>query len=156
MKGINILRMRNTVGGGAAPLSTQWRVQIREVIGVNNVPIAREVEMRGAIGGSDLCTGGTAAASHQVVGGEPEDAFDDNTTTFWQSSIKVTTPQWLSYTFLSAVTIVQISWQIHTSTNDGIEDFDIQYWDGASWVTYWSIDNATWSSSDQVQVFAKP
>lgn len=72
-----------------------------------------EVEMRDVVGGTDLCTGGTAIYSSQydaIVGGTGfagVNAFDDTTSTRWRST-DADTSAWIGYDFASPVSIVQI------------------------------------------------
>ena len=66
-------------------------------------------EMRSAIGGPNVATGGTASASSQLSGTTgAENAFDGNTNTRWESASDAA-PNWLMYQFAAPVDIVELA-----------------------------------------------
>lgn len=130
----------------SAPSATNWRINITANGGTGNYSIA-ELEMRSSAGGADQCTGGTASASSTLSTNVASNAFaNDGTTTYWVSSNTVGS-QWLEYDFASPQTIVEIAMTSRSdlsSTKTAImldtpQAFDVQYYNGSTWVTYWSV-----------------
>lgn len=134
---------------GAGPTSTRWRILIETTQVLSAWPIAREIELKGVAGGPDLATGGTATANV----GTAANAFDDNSTTFWQGN--ASRPAWVEYA--KAVPwgpIEQVTWH-NSAMNDGIVTGKVQWWDGAAWQTYWSFTFPTWTANDQLQTITR-
>lgn len=88
-----------------------------------------EAEMRGAIGGPDLCSGGTASASS----GTAANAFDNSNSTVWSSAAGRGLHR-LAYQFASAVEVVEVAVRTGTSPNY-LPPFAVLAWsdDGAAW-----------------------
>jgi hypothetical protein len=132
-----------TVGSGAAaaPLSSKWRINItlnNSEGGLNPCSIA-ELEMRATAGGADQCNGGTASASNVNGTNSADKAFaNDGTTTFWSTTNAA--PQWLEYDFAAPVTVYELSITARSAGNhrEAPATFDVQYFDGSTWRTYWS------------------
>lgn len=129
-------------------ISNRWRLYMTAKPTAGSYMSACEVEMRNTPGGPNLASGGTATAStFQTTGGgvpsggwTPAMAFDGVKTSAsaWTAS-SATAPQWLEYAFTSPVTIEEVT--LYTKHNDPggtPSSFDVQYYDGTTWVTYWS------------------
>lgn len=134
-----------TGGAAADPTSTRWRLYITRlgdgVSPASATLYTSEVEMFAAIGNAtDLCTGGTASASSVSGAQAAANAFDDNTSTYWQTN--VIGPHWLEYTFAGAVSVKEVSVRNYLSGNSTIRDFELQYWNGTAWVTTFTIIGA--------------
>lgn len=133
------------VAGGGGPTSTQWRLNITARYTSANWTSIKDMEFRSTIGGSNIATGGTASASHNNSGANPaSNAFDGNAATQWQTGT-ATLPNWIQYTFATAVTVEQVS-ITQFALGDNPITFDVQYWDGSFWVTYWSVFGTGWNS----------
>lgn len=140
-----IVQPSRFAAAGGAGLSTQWRLNITAKYTSGNWTSIKDMEMRGVAGGANLATGGVASASVNNGGANPaSNAFDGNAATQWQTGT-ATVPQWIQYTFATAVTIEQVS-ITQASLGDNPTAFDVQYWDGAAWVTYWSVSGIGWNS----------
>lgn len=128
------------------PSSTKWRINITATDSVSGdglgSPTIAEMEMRGSIGGADLCTGGTASASSDDGSNPAAGAFANNADgTIWVAGGLA--PQWLEYDFTTAKTIEQVSITSYYGADAPLA-FDVQYWDGAAWQTYWSDSTQSW------------
>lgn len=129
-------------------LSNRWRLYMTAKPTAGSYMSACEVEMRATPGGPNLASGGIATAStFQATGGgvpsggwTPAMAFDGVKTSAsaWTAS-SATAPQWLEYAFTSPVTIEEVT--LYTKHNDPggtPSSFDVQYYNGTTWVTHWS------------------
>lgn len=131
------------------PSSTKWRVYIYEFNG-GFVPGIAEIEMHTSVGGSDVCTGGTATASHTFGGYVAANAFDDDDSTFWDANVNTAT--WVQYEFGSAQDIVEFSITCPPSSNqyDVPASFELQYYDGSDWIaTIWRAAEWGWSAGEK-------
>jgi hypothetical protein len=139
--------------GGSGP-SSKWRLNITSVHLAGRFPGMAEIEMRGSVGGTDQCSGGTALASSSSTN-TPDKAFDNNTSTGWDSGSS-TLPAWIEYDFASIVDVLQLA-ITPSNVNGTPQSFDVQYYDTgtSSWTTYWSEDTFLVSSSPQL-IFSKP
>lgn len=133
-----------------------WRVS-RRASGDNNWANFAEFEMRTSSGGADQTGSGTAISSGGNAG-NPGNAFDNNTGTFWQiSGAAAVAASWLGYDFGSGndKEIVEIA--LTPLSGFGLRafsEFDVQYSDDAStWTTDWSC-SYTWTNAQKV--FTKP
>ena len=113
-----------------------WRLNIAEVDGGTLISIA-EIEMRIAIAGANVATGGTATASAQQVGSEASKAFDANNATNWLITAAVK-QGWIQYQFATAQDIIEhtITAPAATMTN-APKNHTIQ----------WSDDNLNWTTT---------
>lgn len=123
--------------------STQWRLNITaNVGGASYTARVYELILRTAASGAQAAVGGTASASSASL--PASNAFDGSATSAWSAGATptVAAPQWLQYTFASSVAIVEYAILENTSnsTTAAIKDFQLQYFDGSSWVT---IDTRT-------------
>lgn len=145
-------------GGGPPPTSTQWRLNLTAKQSAGAWYGPAEVQFRGVAGGPDLATGGTADASafYAFEGGfPPSNAFDDNTSTRWLTG-NTGPNHWLRYTKATAYSVVEVVLTAASSGGDMPTAFDVQFWDGSAWVTYYSVTTpATWVSGE-TRVFTKP
>lgn len=135
--------------GSPPPSSTQWRLNFTAQQDATKPVATYEVEMRATSGGADQCNGGTASASSSF-GGAASAAFDnDFSTTSWIASSN-SMPQWLQYTFPSAVSVAELSITGQVLSNGSAPiAFDLQYWDGAAWQTARSFTSpATWTNRE--------
>jgi hypothetical protein len=136
------------------PSSTKWRIYVNATQGGSATAI-NEIEMRSSIGGSNLCSGGTATASANIGAPyAPGSAFDGNTSTYWYSG--GSGAQWIQYEFGSAQDIVEFLVRAPGAGGDAISaprDFDLQYWNGSSWVTTISREFEGFAAN-QVRVYS--
>lgn len=84
-----------------------WALSMLARPGSGNGVGVSEIEMRGSVGGADLCVGGTASGVSNF-GHVPANAFDNNNTTIWHNA--GTGGLWarLAYQFLTDVDVVEI------------------------------------------------
>ena len=96
------------------------------------------LEMRGSVGGADLCSGGTATASSTYGGQSPALAFDGNNSTYWESaSHGAGGSAWIQYQFASPVDVLEIA-VLPSASYPNEYPFTISLqWsdDGSSWTT---------------------
>ena len=116
-----------------------WRVYVPATTGAGLVSCA-ELELHATVGGANIATGGTAAASSVNTGKPASNCFDGSTSTYWESNVAI--PQWISYDLTAGApnTVEEIKW---TSRNDASTenptDIVIQYSDdNTNWTTKWS------------------
>jgi hypothetical protein len=64
-------------------------------------------------------------------------------------------PQWLEYDFASNVDVQQIA-LTPANLGDTPSAFSVQYWDGATWQTYWSEASYLVTSGANQLLFSKP
>ena len=140
------------------PSSTRWRIYITAINGGAEVGIA-DVTMRSSVGGSDLCSGGTPAASSFYDASYAADkAFDGNSYTNWNAS-SASVPAWLEYQFAGAVSIVEYSIKAPAGGAYGAgpaktpKDFSLQYFDGSGWVDADSQTNETSWAAGEVRTY---
>jgi hypothetical protein len=129
---IDALRMRNPAAAG----HTHWRLFMTNNYGGAGFTLG-EIEMRGVVGGPDLCTGGTPTVSDTSAGNAAADMFDNSIANFnyWDAA---STNQWAAYQFPSPVDIVEIAIAQTGSATDPLgrapKDCIVQYSDdGVSW-----------------------
>lgn len=91
-----------------------------------------EVEMAATAGGADQCSGGTASAN----AGTANNAFDNNTGTFWDGGNDNVHQSWVRYNFGSATTVEEIRITAASGAN----------WANAPWgfTVRGSNDGSTW------------
>ena len=135
-----------------------WRLNITAV---NDVFTSiAELEFRATPGGADQANGGTATASSWFdgVASPPSKAFDNNAGvgSSWLTLLADTPPQWISYHFLTPVSVQQISITVYTGSW-APKSWDIQYSaDGVSWTTAWSVADQTGWTNNSTRVFTAP
>ena len=116
-----------------------WRIYItRSTSGADNLISLYEVEMRGAIGGADQCTGGTASAAHATA--SAGNLFDNNTGTYWVNG-GPSADTWLKYDFSGGDVDVREIQLLPRYSSQSPEDFKLQYSDDDSGWT----DACAWS-----------
>ena len=139
---------------GEPVFSDKWRVYIT-LSGWLGDPSFSEVEMREVIGGANACIGGTASASsYGDVSTTAAEAFDNDTATLWQSdgTDMDDGSAWLQYDFAAPVAVVELEVAARSGifSNQTPKDFELQYWDGAQWVTTIEVTSATsWDSLER-------
>jgi hypothetical protein len=146
----NAALMCGQASGGLAPgYSTQWRVFIYTSLSGTAFASISELELRGSVGGANLATGGTPSADsfNSSTGGFVANAFDGNSSTFWQSSAA---SGWLQYTTASPITVNEVAITVGSAvTNGGPAWFDVQYYDGATWITKFTGYTTSWATTTQ-------
>jgi uncharacterized protein YjdB len=94
-------------------------------------------------GGTNIAPNATVTASTTDVGNgySTAKAVDGITTDWegWASTVGV--PQWLQLTWSSSQSINKVD--LYTTTNYFLKDYDVQYWDGSTWVNAASVRNNT-------------
>lgn len=141
----------------AAPVGyNKWRLLISANNNNGGACALIELELRGVIGGSDLTdptTALTAATSSSFLSGnEPYKAFDNQLNTGWAVSMDGGA-QWLEYDFALPVNIVEYAITPLGSANIPSQapmDWQLQYFDGTSWVTAdRRVGETSWSILEQ-------
>jgi hypothetical protein len=134
------------------PLTTdRWIVEF--ATGSRGSEVAmRKVELRGAMGGPDLATGGTAISSG---GTGAASAFDANIATAWVV-LGVGAGSYIGYQKAVAFgPIVQVSLYAWAPGNAPTGTMNIKYWNGTAFITDWTVDvSAAWA--DAPNVYSKP
>lgn len=94
---------------------------------------------------TNLAIGGTATASttDTANGYAPSKIFDGNTSDFagWASQSGVALPQWVELNFGSSQTFNRV--ELYTTTGYLLKTYNLQYWNGSSWVTAATVTNNT-------------
>ena len=75
-------------------IARYWRIYVTQTVSTNHSYY--EIEMRATSGGADLCSGGTATASHNSS--TAYKAFNDNGGDYWISGVSGV-DQWIQYDF---------------------------------------------------------
>lgn len=127
-----------------------WRVYVTRVQNHGNTTFSA-VEFRGAVGGANLATGGTALSSGDFSGRPASNAFDTNPATIWSSA--GVAPNWIGYDFGSAVSIAEVALTLQndaTFYDQAPLDCLVQSSDDASaWATEWShTAMANWTNAE--------
>lgn len=137
-------------GGGVGPYP-YW--QIRCLGNQSNFFGISDIKMASSVGGTNLCTGGTASANLATYG-PPADAFDGNPATFWAVDNKAVAC-WIAYHFTSSVTIVEVTLQARSGSDSpqcptvfAVEGSN----DGINWKLAWTVQTAPFTSS-QIKTF---
>lgn len=129
-----------------------WRIYVTASNGTTWHQAGSEMQMATALGGANVCTGGTAISSGDEGSFPASNLFDGSTTNFhqWLGS---TLPKWVGYDFGAgnAKDIVELRMRSHSDWVDRMPSaFEFQYSDdGASWTTLWTMNGqgANWSSA---------
>jgi len=137
-----------------------WRIRMVEDNG-GNISSASEIEMRATPSGSDQCSGGTPISDGDIGSGLVDDnAFDNNNTTFFGSTLTASGAAYIGYSFASPVSVAEVTWR---SRGDGAADqtprsFFIQYADSGSgpWTTAWGVSNSSGWSIGETRTFTDP
>lgn len=151
---------RAAAAGGGGPTSTQWRLYFPAGTTTQN-PITSDgveignVEMRATIGGADQCGSGTASASSQYSSSfSPDRAFAGGAAGDWSSSFAGNYQSWLQYTFASAVAVNEIA--VRKDSGTGPSCIQLQYYDGAQWVTTIEAPGPLTWSNGETKTFSTP
>lgn len=121
-----------------------WRLFISQNNGNTAATTIREIEFRETIGGPDLTGGGTASASSRHWQNPPENAFDDNTATYWETDVIQHFDCWVGYDFGedNFVTVNEVV--ITASGNAAPRYIALEYSDdGVDWFPRAYIDDQT-------------
>lgn len=125
----------------------RWRVYFTDASSTDTYLLdIAEIEMRDGIGGTDLTSGGTVDASSSNPSFPAVNAFDGSTATRWVTATGEVAPQWIEYDFGSSVTIREVA--ITTFSADRVPvDFEIQYFNGGTWIPVASVTGESgWGS----------
>ena len=114
-----------------------WALLIRPRPGASIAAVA-ELQLRGTIGGADLCTGGAAIGAHSGSTTAAQ-AFDDDAATIW-SIDNASAGTRLGYAFATAVSVAQVYLQLPGA---GASRPGVDYGPGLVVVQY-SDDGVTW------------
>ena len=132
-----------------------WRVHITgSTSGADNLISLYEARMAGTVGGPDLCTGGTATASH--ASGDAGKLFDDSTGTYWiNGGPGVDT--WFQYEFTGGdVAIAELA-MLPRYAYQSPKDFTLQYSDdGVIWQEEGSWSGVTDWTGGVEKLFVPP
>ena len=127
--------------------SSQWRINISAVQSAGNWANISHIEMAATVGGTNLCSGGTATASSDDGSNVAANAFGGTVGAAWFSGTG-TMPQWIAYQFASAVTIGEVRLRgPNSQPNDGIKNFTIEYFDGSAWQVAKTVANEIWAGA---------
>lgn len=120
--------------------STKWRIKFLWLNDSSGGASAREIQFRSVPGGTNHCTGAVIAAS-RFGGFLPSNANDGNAGTEWQAGYQLNEPDWWSAESSTPYTLNEITMTAGGNEADRVKHFDVQYYDGAQWITYWSVRN---------------
>lgn len=115
-----------------------WSLNISAVKTASNNVIVYELEMRSTVGGSNMCTGGTATATSYTGSQTPSLAFNGNDADYWESGDAGAFPQRLIYQFSAAVDIYNYTLIVDSFTDTNPYTWTLEY----------SDDGTTWTVAD--------
>lgn len=134
--------------------STRWRIHTTDTNGGGWTHLV-SLAMHTSIGGSDVCSGGTASASYINSSGESAaKAFDNDLTTHWWSGNgDGSKNNWVEYAFASSVSIVEYAITGNSSSQNYPSDcpkaWTFEVWDGSQWLVVDTQSNQTsWGTSE--------
>jgi hypothetical protein len=140
---------------GAGPY-TYWRLNVSANDGHADFLGLAEMEMRATVGGTDQCSGGTAATSSQFSATfAASKAFDNDTGTAWVTVSGVKSA-WLRYQFASAVDVAEYTIRAHGS----VPSYSPKTWklqgsgDGTTWYQVDERSNETGWTNGQIRTYA--
>ena len=119
-----------------------WGLLVTARAGSGNGVSIAEVEMRATAGGLDQCVGGTASGVN-TSSQPPANAFDNLDETIWYNGATGGNPTRLSYAFMAAVSVVEISVRNPAATGIGSGFPGATFGPAACW-PQWSDDGVTW------------
>lgn len=138
-----------------------WRIAVLENASGGSIAAisAAEIEMRAAAGGADQCVGGTPSVSSSSSGSAASN-FDNNSTTFWASVNTNYGTHWVSYDFITPVSVVEVSWSKRPDsfgTNEAPTYALVQYSNNnILWTTDWTFSTrGNWATGAETRVFNK-
>lgn len=134
----------------AAVSSTQWRIYITDTQGAGNGPAIRDIVMRESLGGADLTPSLTTASSDDGTN-TPGNATNGIFTGYWGAA--AASPQWHQQTFAVPRTVTEIVLTSMGTVARTPVRFDIQYYDGSTWQTYWSVNYSGHFTADTARTF---
>lgn len=121
-------------------VSDRWRLYFHHSTSDSNV-VLHEVEMRAKPTGQNLCVGGTIMANNENL--PAANAFDGNPSSAWRAS---GVPSWLEYQFPAPVSVNTLLLRSGGNSNDIPRWFELQHWDGSSWITTQSFFTNEWTT----------
>ena len=139
-------------GASTAPAYRYWRIYMQTNNGDPTYTALCEIELRSSVGGADLTTSSTPAASSTSYSAayDASKTVDESTSTLWISAFNSTTNQWLRYDLGSAQTVAQVAiYPQGDALSRAPKDFIIQGSnDGTNFTNVKSITNATgWTAA---------
>lgn len=151
------LALRPSSGALAAGTALEWRISVdTSVQSTINFSAFCEIELRATASGADITGTGSAYSSSNFSGSFlPGNAVDNNNSSMWHSASE-SSPKW-RYLFTSPVSINEISIKARNDTENGVapRKFDVQYYDGSTWQTWWSESGHGAWTTGEVRVFTK-
>lgn len=138
--------------------STQWRLNITDNVSSSNITGAVELEFYDAVGSiNTLAVGGSASSSTTNGPYTADRAFDGIKNTHGWYTANNTPSGWIQYTFATPVSVAEIELTVPSNEFGAPlqpKDFQIQYFDGSSWITeseYYDI--VDWSGNIESRRF---
>jgi hypothetical protein len=129
----------------AAPSNSHryWRIFMTEANAAATSFQICKMELRGSAGGSDITGSGTATASSTRFDSSPDNPFDSDGTTYWDSN--TAGGHWLKYDFGSAQTVAEVAIIFSTNyTGSSPPGFQIQSSDDdTTWATWFGVSGYT-------------
>lgn len=132
------------VGGMQNPAASKWRAQLSATNNGNANTGFAIMEMHAVPGGPQLCITTTDLSVSATSFGSKDWLITGTAVTgqFWVTAAGVVA--WIEYDFASPVSINEFSFvmaQDGAGSGPGCwpTDIDFQYWNGAAWVTAWSV-----------------
>lgn len=132
----------------AGTTSDTWRLNMPQGSGNGSFgPNIWEVELRATLGGTNQCVGGTASALTSFSGAYlPANAFDGTTSGNPWAPSTTSAATWLQYVTPGIIDVAQYT--VFSSLNASPKQIQLQYWDGAAWVTVHDTGNITWGTNE--------
>lgn len=118
---------------------TYWRLNLGHSAALDGYLNIAEIQMRGAVSGPDLLTGGTVTASSELADLAAY-ACDDNPATWWSSNFSGS-GHWWRYQFAAPVDIEEVTLQAV-----GIAPNRMPMWFSLEW----SDDGTTWATKARI------
>lgn len=135
-----------------------WRVRLIANNG-DQFAIISELEFRATAGGADQATGGVASQSSFNTGSQTgANCFDNNNSTFWACSSGAIHNAWVSYDFLSAVTVLEVGVRARgdvSSPTQAPRSFFVEGSDNnVDWTPYARVEGQTSWAQAELRLFA--
>lgn len=153
---ISGMRVRRRASAGGKKGYKFYRLFITAVQGTGSThrPAVAELGLVGPSTPTGVPTGGTATASTVHSGSSPDNAFDNNPSTWWSALLQnpAVPPWWLQYEFQSPVELTEYRIRINPNTAQGAPrafEFQASH-DGAVWEVLDAQPSQTgWSNGEQ-------
>lgn len=134
-----------------------WRVRILSTAN-DSYSGVDALAFRTAIGGANVAAGGTAIESTHFSGFVAANAFDGNSSTYWESDNGGVLPSYIGYHFAAAVDIIEVAITAHgTIPLLAPRTAEVQSSpDGVTWTTVWTFRGQEDWTGGQTRAFADP